>query len=716
MNIRRPAPIRPAWLRLVASAAIATALLALLAACGGGGSASGVTEPPPATASLTTIAPAIVVAGSGAITLTVDGSGFVTGSVVSLGSSALATTLVGPTRVTAAVPAAAVTASGTLAVTVANPGSSVSNAISLTVAPLPVASLSIASISPATLGAGSAPFTLSVVGTGFTPTSKVVFNGSFLATTFVDSTHLTATAPALTGAAASIQVVVVDGTATTTALAFAVTADAFPAVLSLSLGNSGVVGDHASSNPKVDGLGRFVAFQSAATNLVAGDLSDGTYSSIYVRDTCVGASAACTPATRLVSINVAGTQCVSPAAQIGSVNPVISADGRLIAFGTDTCFTAPAIDARQIALRDTCVTAAGPVAACTPSTTLISANSSGQPSTGVGRGLITNAAMSRNGRYVAWSSTAVDLVAGVVNGGFLQLYLRDRCRTPAGAVAGCIARTILVSGTATSAANYDASQQFVAVSDNGAVVFSTSASNLVANPGLRPGFGSAVFRADCSGGGAQCDLSIVSIVPGTGDSVSGLLLDSQMPSISADGRYIGFLAQGENSTGALVSPPPPNLPSPLLALPGRQAMRLDTCTSAGVALPGCTPTFSYQSVLDNGNLDIAVGPEIIAASSLSDGGRFMAFIAPFNLSPLYPGAGASVYVRDSCGGPGAPAGCVPRIALVSIDAARVAAGNVGSAHLSGDGRFVVFHSHSQYPAGTSNILPVGQIIMVRTGF
>lgn len=716
MNIRQLARTRAAWLRIVAPAALASALLAFLAACGGGSDPApdAPAAPPPAAASLTAIAPASVVEGSGAFTLTVDGSGFVAGSVVSLGGAALATTVIGPARLTAAVPAAAITASGALAVSVANPGSNASNSIRLAVAPLVVAPLSIASISPATLGSGSAPFTLNVVGTGFTPTSKVVFNGGLLATTFVDSTHLTAAAPALAGAAASIQVVVVDGMATTAALVFAVTADAFPAVLSLVPGSNVIAGDRVSSLPTADGQGRFVAFQSTATNLVAGDLSDGTYSSVFVRDTCVGAAAACVPATRLVSINAAGTQCVAPFASLGSVNPVISADGRFIAFGTDTCFTAPAIDARQIALRDTCVTAAGPVAGCTASTTLISANGGGQPSTGVGLGLIPNAALSRNGRYVAWSSKAGDLVAGVANGGFLQLYLRDRCRTSAGAVAGCVARTIRVSGTATTAANFDTSQSFVAVSDNGIVVFDTSASNLIANPGLRPGIGGAVFRADCGGGGTLCDLSIVSIVPGTGDSVSGLLRDSQLPSISANGRFIGFIAQGEDSTGALVSPPPPNLPDPRLALPGRQAMRLDTCTSAGVAVPGCAPAFSYQSVLDNGNLDLSFSAQINASASLSDDGRFMAFVAPYNLSPLYPGGGASVYVRDSCGG--APAGCVARIALVSVDAMHVAAGSVGSAHLSGDGHFVVFYSMSRSPAGTSGVLPIGQIVMVRTGF
>ena len=139
-------------------------------------------------------------------------------------------------------------------------------------------------------------------------------------------------------------------------------------------------------------------------------------------------------------------------------------------------------------------------------------------------------------------------------------------------------------------------------------------------------------------------------------------------------------------------------------------------TSSSSRTVGCTSSFSYQSVLDNGNLDIAAGPQINDAVSLSDDGRFVAFIAPYNLSPLYLGGGAEVYVRDSCSGPGAPAGCVPRIALVSLDAAHVAAGNVGSAHLSGDGHFVVFYSLSRSPAGASGSLPIGQIVMVRTGF
>ncbi|MEP6739552.1 MAG: IPT/TIG domain-containing protein [Caldimonas sp.] len=692
----------------------ATALLALVAACGGGSSPP--PPPPPATATLTSIAPASAVAGSGAFTLTVNGSGFVSGSVVSLASSTLTTTFVSADQVTAAVPASAVSTSGSLNVLVTNPASGASNALNFSVTAPVVVPLTITSLSPPTLGAGSAAFTLTVDGTGFAATSQVSFNGTLLPTTFVSSTRLTASAPAL-AAAATLPVLVVDGATRSSVVNFDVTADAFPAVLSPSYFNVNILGDRASTLANADATGRFVVFQSNATNLVAGDLSDGTYSSIYLRDTCLGATPACVPATRLISLDPAGTQCVAPAGSgIGSVYPIVSVDGRFVVFGTNACFAAPLANVRQIALRDTCTTASGPVAGCTPSTTLVSANATGQPSTGSGTSMIPNASMSRNGRYVAWSSTATDLVAGVGNGGFAQLYLRDRCQTSAGAVAGCVAQTIRVSGGAAASANYDAADQFTAISDDGIVVFHTSASNLVANPGLLPGSGGAVFRADCGGGVSLCALSIVSIVPGSGTSSSGILLDSQLPTISRDGRYIGFLSQGENSTGSLVTTPPPNLPNPNLALPGRQAMLLDTCVSAGVVVPSCTTKFSYQSVLDNGNLDITLAAQASSQPSFSDDGRYMAFVAPYNLSPLYPGGGGSVYVRDTCGGASAPPGCVPHIALVSVDSTRVAAGTVGWARISGDGHFVVFDSLSRSPAGTSGSLPIGQIVMVRTGF
>jgi trimeric autotransporter adhesin len=688
-----------------------------LAACGGGGAGGGGGgggggTPPPAAATVTALSPASVVAGSGAFTLTVDGTGFVAASLVKVDATVLPTTFVSATRLTASVPAAVVATAGALAVTVVDGGGAASNAINVTVAAAPPAPLAIASLSPDTLSAGSAAFTLTVSGTGFTSASQVRFAGTLLATTFVDSTRLSAAAPALV-TASTLPVQVVDGARSTSSLDFHVIADAFPDIVSRSPSSAPLGGNHESTIAAPDAQGRFVAFQSAATDLVAGDLGNGVFTSIYLRDTCVGAAAACTASTRLVSINAAGTQCIAPAGSLGSMNPVISADGRFVAFLTDACFASIAQHPRQIALRDTCVTASGPVAGCTASTTLVSANLAGQPSAS-NLSSLPAPALSRNGRYVAWTSVASDLVGGVASGGFLQLYLRDRCVTSAGAVAGCAPQTLLVSGIVGAAANYDASQGFVAVSDNGIVVFATSASNLVANPGLTPGSGGAVFRAECSGGVPVCALSIVTIVPGTGPAGTGLLVQSEMPAISTDGRFIAFLSQGGDANGHLVTALPPNLPPPTLQLPGRQIMRYDSCMASNAFVPACAPGFSYESVLDNGNLDTTLLSQASTPPSISDAGRFVSFAAPYNLSPLYPGGGYSVYVRDTCAG--APAGCVPHIALVSVDANHVAAGTVGWSRISGDGHFVVFYSVSRSPPNASNLLPSGQVIMVRTGF
>jgi hypothetical protein len=62
---------------------------------------------------ITSLAPATAVAGSAGFTLTVNGTGFVSSSVVNFNGTALTTTFVSATQLTAAVPAAAVATAGT---------------------------------------------------------------------------------------------------------------------------------------------------------------------------------------------------------------------------------------------------------------------------------------------------------------------------------------------------------------------------------------------------------------------------------------------------------------------------------------------------------------------------------------------------------------------------------------------------------------------------
>jgi len=86
---------------------------------------------------ISTIAPASVVAGGAGFTLTVTGTGFVTGSVVHVNGSPRTTTLASPTSLTASITAGDAATLGSRAVTVVSPapGGGTSNAASLTIQP-----------------------------------------------------------------------------------------------------------------------------------------------------------------------------------------------------------------------------------------------------------------------------------------------------------------------------------------------------------------------------------------------------------------------------------------------------------------------------------------------------------------------------------------------------------------------------------------------------
>jgi hypothetical protein len=119
--------------------------------------------------------------------------------------------------------------------------------------------------------------------------------------------------------------------------------------------------------------GRYVAFSSAATNLVE-NVPSGRQ--VYLRDTCAGAGDSCKPSTHLISTDPNG-------ALVGteSILPSVSSSGRFVAFLAVTPSHAsnqPAAETkstggnnsgfRQVFIRDTCLGASN----CTPKTTRIS--------------------------------------------------------------------------------------------------------------------------------------------------------------------------------------------------------------------------------------------------------------------------------------------------------------------------------------------------------
>ncbi len=148
------------------------------------------TNPVPILTSLSTPTP--LVGGIG-YQMTVNGSNFVSGSVVQWNGSSRSTTFISTTQLTATLTAADVQG-GTAQVTVFNPapGGGVSNALSYppTVVTNPVPAISF--ISPNNALAGGAAFGLSVSGSNFVTGAVVQWNGSNRTTTFVSSTQLTA--------------------------------------------------------------------------------------------------------------------------------------------------------------------------------------------------------------------------------------------------------------------------------------------------------------------------------------------------------------------------------------------------------------------------------------------------------------------------------------------------------------------------------------------
>jgi hypothetical protein len=141
----------------------------------------------------------------------------------------------------------------------------------------------------------------------------------------------------------------------------------------LSVASDGTAANDDSHAPSMSSDARYVAFSSAASNL-ASNAPSGRQ--IYVRDTCIGASPSCTPATQLISTDSKGSLVGTE-----SILPSVSASGRFIAFVAVTpshaasqstaqskTTTSANSGYRQVFVRDTCLGAAN----CTPVTTRIS--------------------------------------------------------------------------------------------------------------------------------------------------------------------------------------------------------------------------------------------------------------------------------------------------------------------------------------------------------
>ena len=152
----------------------------------------------------------------------------------------------------------------------------------------------------------------------------------------------------------------------------------------VSVGSGGTQGNADSLNPSISPDGRYVAFMSDASNLVPGDTNG--VSDIFVRDRRRGT-------TERVNLGVAGLQ-----ANLFSDKPSISADGRYVAFMSMASNLVPGDTnaAADVFVRDR----------QTGTIERVSESSGGAQ----GDGGSAEASISRDGRYVAFSTKATNLV------------------------------------------------------------------------------------------------------------------------------------------------------------------------------------------------------------------------------------------------------------------------------------------------------------------
>lgn len=162
----------------------------------GGGTSNAVTftvtnpTPNPVPA-LTSISPSNTLVGSGAFTLTINGSNFVAASVLKWGGSNRVTTFVSATQLTAAITANDVATAGTVQVQVVNPapGGGTSNSLTFTVNnPVP----KLTSLTPTSATAGGVAFSLTANGSLFAVGAVLRWNAANRATTPVSATQLQA--------------------------------------------------------------------------------------------------------------------------------------------------------------------------------------------------------------------------------------------------------------------------------------------------------------------------------------------------------------------------------------------------------------------------------------------------------------------------------------------------------------------------------------------
>jgi len=370
----------------------------------------------------------------------------------------------------------------------------------------------------------------------------------------------------------------------------------------VSVDSSGAQGNDASHGAALSADGRFVAFASLASNLVAGD-SNGA-ADVFLRDRF-------TQVTERVSVDTGGAQ----ANDASSERPALSADGSVVAF-TSLASNLVAGDtngASDVFVRDR---AAG-------TTERASVDSAGNETAGL---VFDGPALSGDGRFVAFESDATDLVPNDTNG-WEDVFVHDRW-----------SRATERASVATSGAQAKAPCHLPAISADGRfVAFTTFAQNLV--PG-DTNVASDVFVHDRLGGFTDC----VSVAP-TGSPADW---DSRLAALAGDGQVVVFASRADDLVAGV---------SGWQVYARERCTALASWTNYGAGLAGSfgVPTFTSEDFPAIGTtltLDLANSAGVFTAAALLVGtqratihsslGGDLLLVPTFNSLMVLPPIGAAL--------------------------------------------------------------------------
>jgi hypothetical protein len=347
--------------------------------------------------------------------------------------------------------------------------------------------------------------------------------------------------------------------------------------------------------------GRFVAFDSKASNLVDGNNGRLAFHlpRVFIRDTCLGPSApqSCRP----ITMSIPGTMGTNET--IASYkSPTLNADGRFVAFLSNRMAgTAVLTQANSTVLfRETCL---GATVACTATTIAIDAGEDGVASTSRFRPHI-----SPDGRYIVFDSSNLESSDPVLADSG-SIFLADSCF---GATNDCVAKTIRISD-AGSSSFFLARAQSAAVSSGGRfVVFRAdkiSASDGTSQRGL------IFLRDTCVGAPVGNCVPMTTLISSDVTSAAARV-ESFSPRISADGRFVSFTSMARGMLQGFIR---------------------DTCFGATTS---CSPqTREIASPITVEPADTSFSPGVLPIP-LSADGRFAAFFSLRSGDATAPVSGA----------------------------------------------------------------------------